>query len=543
MKKATSLVFAVVFAVLVAGGLFAQAGNAQVVKYAVQTEPISMDPHVGNDAVTSTALLMAFEPLLNNVNGKIVGGMAEKWTVSKDGLTYTFALRNAKWSDGKAMTAADFADTFKRMLTRKDAMDLAYLIFPIKNAQEVNAGTKDVSELGVRVVNDKTLEITLGAPTPFMATLLTSSYMVPIRMDLAQKYGNEYGSAPDKIVSNGPYLLKDWRHGDRMIFVKNPGYWNASAVKLNEVDIVLVADDNTRKNMFVTGDIDFLQLTPDQIPSSEKMPEFKYYNSGGMTFIIYSVKATSPDRAKILQNRNFQAALAYAVDREDFVKALYPMNSPFTGVINPDISDGMGGKWGDFGKITDKYFKIRADIPKAKDYMAKAVKELGYASVSDMPAFDFIARNNALSRSTVEYFQDLWLKTLGVKATPRLLDYAQFWENLYGAPYDICMSGWMPDYDDPFTYLDMWDSRGGWNKTGWVGQNFYELTAKANQQTNMKTRNQMFADAEKIMLTEAPIMPLLTRRGAYLMRSSKIPDMYICLFGIFFDFRYAHLAK
>jgi oligopeptide transport system substrate-binding protein len=542
MKRVPILALAATLAIFLSGGLFGQAGT-QVLKYAVQTEPISMDPHVGNDAVTSTALLMAFEPLLNLVNGKIIGGMAEKWTVSKDGLTWTFNLRNAKWSDGKAVTAADFADTFKRMLTRKDAMDLAYLIFPIKNAQAVNAGKKDVSELGIKVMNDKTLQLTLESPTPFMPTLLTGSYMCPIRMDLAQKVGNEYGSAPDKILSNGPYLLKEWRHGDRMIFVKNPGYWNAAAVKLNEVDIVLVADDNTRKNLFVTGDIDFLQLTPDQIKSSESMSEFKYYNSGGMTFIIYSLKSTSPDRSKILNNRNFQMALAYAVDRQDFVNALYPMNSPFTGVINPDIGDGMGGKWGDFGKITDKYFKIHADMAKAKDYMAKACKELGYASAADMPAFDFIGRNNPLTRSTIEYFQDLWLKNLGVKVAPRLLDYAQFWENLYGAPYDICMSGWMPDYDDPFTYLDMWDSRGGWNKTGWVGKNFYELTGKANQQTDMLKRKTMFADAEKIMLTEAPIMPLLTRRGAYLMRTSKIPDMYICLFGIFFDFRYAHIAQ
>lgn len=515
----------------------------QVLKYAVQTEPISMDPHVGNDAVTSTALLMAFEPLLNNVNGEIVGGIAEKWNISGDGLTYTFYLRDAKWSDGKAVTASDFADTFKRMLTRKDAMDLAYLIFPIKNAQEVSAGQKDVSELGVKVINEKTLQITLGAPTPFITALLSSSYTAPIRLDLAQKFGNEYGSAPGKISCNGPYLLKEWKHGDKMVFVKNPTYWNAKAVKLDEVDMVYVADDNTRLNMFNTGNIDFLQLTTDQFKPNQTKPEFNYYNSGGVTFIIYSQKATSPERAKVLKNRNFQMALSYAIDRQDLVNALYPMNAPSTGVINPGIANPVGGKWVDYGNITEKYFKIHADLALAKEYMAKACKELGYKSAEDLPDFDFICTNNALNRNVLEYFQDVWRKVLGVKVLPRPLDYAQFWENLYGAPYDICWSGWMPDYDDPFTYLDMWDSRGGWNKTGWVGQNYYELLTKANQQSNLKTRNDLLAQAEKVLLTEAPIMPLMTRRGAYLLRKQKIPDMYISMFGVLFDFRYAHIVK
>jgi len=539
MKKGKPFVIAMAMIVCFVVVLPAQ----QVLKYAVPTEPISMDPHVGNDAVTSTALLMAFEPLLNNVNGKIVGGMAEKWDISKDGLTWTFHLRNAKWSDGKAVTASDFSDTFKRMLTRKDAMDLAYLIFPIKNAQAVNAGKKDVSEVGIKVVNEKILQITLETPTPFMTALLSSSYTAPIRMDLAQKFGNEYGSAPNKISSNGPYILKEWKHGDKMIFVKNPSYWNAKAVKLDQVEIVLVADDNTRLNMFNTGDIDFLQLTTDQIKANQSRPEFKMYDSGGVTFIIYNQKGTSEEAGKILRNRNFQMALSYVIDRQDLVGALYPMNYPSTEVINPAIANPAGGKWGDYGKVQEKYFKVHSDLALAKEYLSKACKELGYNLASEMPNFDFIATNNTLNRSALEYFQDVWQKTLGIKVIPRLLDYAQFWENLYGAPYDICWSGWMPDYDDPFTYLDMWDSRGGWNKTGWIGQNFYETTSKANQQTDTKARNELLTEAERILLTEAPIMPLMTRRAAYLLRSNKIPDMYISMFGILFDFRYAHIVK
>ena len=209
-------------------------------KVALQTEPISMDPHVGNDSNTSTALMLAFEGLLNVVNGEIAPGMAESYEVSPDGTEYTFHLRDAKWSDGKEVTASDFAETYKRMLTRQDAMDLAYLIFPIKNAQPINAGEMDVSELGVEVIDEKTLKITLEAAYPFMVTLFASSPMYPIRNDLADELGNAYGSDAGKFECNGPFILKEWAHSDRMVFVKNPDYWNADAITLEEVTLLLV---------------------------------------------------------------------------------------------------------------------------------------------------------------------------------------------------------------------------------------------------------------------------------------------------------------
>ena len=148
-------------------------------KVGMSTEAISMDPHVGNDSNTSTALLLTFEGLLNVVNGKIEPGMAESYEVSDDGTVYTFHLRDAKWSDGKPVTASDFADTYKRMLTRKDAMDLAYLIFPIKNAQPINAGEMDVKELGVQVKDEKTLVITLGAAYPVHGNAVCLEPYVP----------------------------------------------------------------------------------------------------------------------------------------------------------------------------------------------------------------------------------------------------------------------------------------------------------------------------------------------------------------------------
>ncbi|MCE5208498.1 MAG: peptide ABC transporter substrate-binding protein [Chloroflexi bacterium] len=511
-------------------------------KVGLSTEPISMDPHVGNDSNTATALMLAFEGLLNVVDGKIEPGMAESYEVSEDGTVYTFHLRDAKWSDGKAVTASDFADTYKRMLTRKDAMDLAYLIFPIKNAQPINAGEKDVSELGVEVVDEKTLVITLEAPFPFMVTLFSSSAMYPIRNDLAEEYGNAYGSAADKIVSNGPYQLQEWAHNDRMIFVKNPDYWNADAIKIEEVTLLLVSDPNTMKNMYDTGEIYWMEVPSDMIAAYENTPEFTFYASGGVTFIVLSHNGASEKTAKITKNRNFLMALSSSIDREALVKAMFPTNKPFTGVINPVISDELGGQWGDTYDVTNVYHKVNADPEAAKAYIQAACDELGYASAADMPVFDYFTTSGDVQRTLAEYFQNTWEETLGIKIEIRQLEFAQYWENLYNQPYDIARTGWGPDYDDPFTYLDMWDSRGGWNKTGWVGEEYYLLITDANKEPDFKKRNDMFFEAEKILLTEAPIIPLYVSRGA-LVLSSEIKDVSINTFGARFDFRYATLEQ
>ena len=355
------------------------------------------------------------------------------------------------------------------------------MIFPIKNAQPINAGEMDVSELGVKVIDEKTLEVTLESAFPFMVSLFASSPMYPIRMDLVEKYGDAYGSDADKIVSNGPYLLKEWAHNDRMVFVKNPDYWDADSIKIEEVTLLLVADPNTMKNMYDTGEIYWMEVPSDMIPAYKNTPEFQFFISGGVTFIVLSHKGTSEEAAKITQNRNFLMALSSSIDREELVQAMFPTNEPFTGVINPVISDQLGGKWGDTYDVTDVYHKVNADPEAAKAYIQAAADELGYASPADMPVFDYFTTAPEIQRTLAEYFQNVWQETLGIEIAVRQLEFAQYWENLYNQPYDIARTGWGPDYDDPFTYLDMWDSRGGWNKTGWVGENFYTLTTEANR--------------------------------------------------------------
>lgn len=512
------------------------------IKVANETEPISMDPHIGNDSTTSTALMLCLEGLLNVVDGAIAPGMAETYEVSEDGTVYTFHLRDANWSDGKPVTAADFAETFKRMLTRQDAMDLAYLIFPIKNAEAINTGEMDASELGVEVVDEKTLIITLEAAYPFMVTLFASSVMYPIRMDLVEENGNTYGNDVNTFACNGPYLLTEWSHGDRMVFKKNADYWNAEAIGFEEVTMLTVADPNTIKNMYDSGDIYWMALLSDMVSQYETAPGFSFLNAGGVTFIALSHNGTTEETAKITQNRNFIMALSSAIDRTGLVNAMFPIHTPSTAVINPVISNELGGKWADSYDVTNKYHKLTADLDAAAAYMQAACEELGYASAADMPTLDFFTTSGDLQRTLSEYFQSVWEEVLGVKISVRQLEFTQYWENLYNQPYDIVRTGWGPDYDDPFTYLDMWNSNGGWNKTGWVDEEYNNLMTEANAQSDFAVRNELFAKAEEILLTRAPIIPLYMSRVAYIV-NPKVENMSVNVFGPRFDFRYASIAE
>ncbi|GHV25947.1 peptide ABC transporter substrate-binding protein [Clostridia bacterium] len=536
------LIFLMVAAMMLGSSFAVALGEGTSLKVGLATEPISLDPHIGNDSNTSTALMLTFEGLLNVVDGAVVPGAAESYEVSEDGKVYTFHLRDAVWSDGKPVTASDFAETWIRMLTRKDAMDLAYLIFPIKNAEGINNGSVDASELGVEVVDEKTLVVTLEAAYPFMVTLFASSVMYPIRVDLVEKYGDSYGNDTGTIESNGPYILKEWSHSNKMVFVKNASYWNADAITNDEVTLVTISDPNTMKNMYDSGEIYWFDLSSDMIPGYEGQPGFGYYNAGGVTFIALSHKGVSEESAKINSNRNFIMALSSAIDRQGLVSALFPTNAPFTGVINPVISNELGGKWGDTYDVTGVYHKTNADPDAAKAYIAAALEELGYASAADLPTFDFFTTTGDLQRTLSEYFQNTWEQTLGIKVEIRQLEFTQYWENLYNQPYDIVRTGWGPDYDDPFTYLDMWNSNGGWNKTGWVGENYNALITAANQESDYSKRNDMFADAEKILLTEAPIIPLYVSRAAYMI-SPKVKDLSVNTFGARYDFRYVTIDQ
>ena len=246
-------------AVLAATPLLAGKNNTLV--FSMEAEIPALDPQKSNAAPSFTVGNALFECLVRNVDGKVRPGAASKWEVSPDGKTLTFHLRDAQWSDGKPVTAQDFENGIKRLLDPKTAAEYAFAAYYITGAEAYNLGKNPSADsVGVKAVNAKTLTVKLNNATPYFLGYLGFYCFAPVRKDIIEKYGATYATSADKAVYNGPFVLKEWKNEQRKLLVKNPGYWNPSAIKLSAVEILQISDTSTALSMFENGELDFVEV-------------------------------------------------------------------------------------------------------------------------------------------------------------------------------------------------------------------------------------------------------------------------------------------
>ena len=256
-----------------------------MLRFSIAGEPPTLDPHNGADMLSSVAINGFFEGLVRIVDGKVVPGMAESWEVSDDGLTYTWKIREgATWSDGQPVVAQDFVDGIIRLIDpNPPAPNGSYNFqgFYLVNGEEFNAGTvTDPAEVGIKALDDNTLEMKLVAPVPYFVELMDFVSFYPVRKDYVEKYQLEFASEADKIIGNGPFVLTTWDHEQQLILEKNPNYWNKDAVNLDRVEIYIIADQNTALNMYENDELDLVNLPKDFIPQYESDGTALYYGDG-----------------------------------------------------------------------------------------------------------------------------------------------------------------------------------------------------------------------------------------------------------------------
>ncbi len=539
MKKAIALLLS---ALMLLSFLTATASaEGEKVLKLIQRESItSMDPQVSSNVGVTIVMCAALEGLVTNRFGELSPGMADTWDISEDGLTYTFHLRDAKWSDGKPVTADDFYQSFLRLATDPRCAEQLWYADPILNIAAVSKGEMDVSELGVKAIDEKTLEIKLSSPISYFLQVLGHSMFLPSRADLVMEQGVDYGMDPAKYCFNGPFTITEWIPENIMVLKKNPDYWNAEAIKLDGVTFTVVNDDNTIKNMFDNGDIDYMSLGSAVAPLYKDYPGYFQYDSGGAEWIQFSVKGISEETGRILANRNFIMAVSNAIDRDALDKALFQFNKPYTGVINPSITAYGDVKWGEFFPEATSFHPSTANLDAAKEYLAKALEELGYKAVEELPEFSFIVINGDFYKTVGEYFQDTLLRNLNLKFAVEQMQVPQFYEVLTSGEYDFTLPGWSPDWDDPDTYLSMWSSSHPNNASGISLPQFDEDLAKVRTEQDPMKRAEIYKDAETVLLTQGPIIPVHMRTAAA-VRSERVENIQPVMFSPFLDFRWAEI--
>ncbi len=239
-------------------------GGKQVLNLTEAQEPPGLDSSTTTDQVSFIVLNNVMEGLYRlDKNNEPVEGMAKSVDISKDKLSYTFKLRDAKWSDGKPVKAQDFEYSWKRALDPKTKSEYAYMLYPVKGAEKFNTKKGKAEDVGVKALDDKTLEVKLEQPVPYFLGLTAFSTFNPLRKDVVEKHGEQYATEPDKMIYNGPFVLSKWNHNKDFQYKKNDNYWEKDVVKLDEINVSIVKDMNQKMNLYSTNKVDFSALGED----------------------------------------------------------------------------------------------------------------------------------------------------------------------------------------------------------------------------------------------------------------------------------------
>ena len=517
-KKALGLllVFILLLSIILAGcGVKTsepEVSGPQEVIINLGSEPPQMNSILTTDVASMDVMRATGEGLMRlGQDSRPIAGVAEKWDISPDGLKYTFHLRDAKWSDGTPVTARDFDFAWKSVLKKENAAEYAYIFYIIKGAQAYNEGTGKVEDVGIKVIDDKTFEVTLERPTPYFLDLCAFGVYLPVNQAFYEKQqngdSNLYGTEADKLLFNGPWVIKSWTHEDKLVLEKNPNYYNTKDIKLDKITMLMVKDTNTGYNMFVAGEADMVGLKgSDQV---EKAKSDGYtpakYSDGATAYFEFNLKDP------VMKNANIRKALTYAIDRNSLITKVFKnSSSPALSFTNPDIK----GLKGSFQSEVGNLFQDN-NSAEAKKLLQKGMEELGLSSV---PKIAMITDDTDVAKRDAAAYQEYWKKNLGVDVEIQTMPFKSRLARMTAKDFQIVLALWGPDYNDPMTFIDLWETDGGNNNTSYSDKTYDDLLNKIRTETDNKKRFGLLVEAEKKLMEDMPIGPLYFRNRDYVVQ-------------------------
>jgi len=491
-------------------------GGKKVLRLGNGAEVQGIDPHLVTGVPESNVITAILEGLVipHPETLEPQPGVAESWEISKDNKTYTFKIReNAKWSNGESVTADDFVYSWKRILNPALGAEYAYMLYPLKNAEEYNKGKmKDFSKVGVIAKDPHTLVVTLKAPTPYFLALLMHTSTFPVPKSVIEKFSafearDTKWTQPGNFVGNGPYKLVKWELNKVLTVEKNPTYWNAALTKVDNIEFYPVELAQTEERMYRSGELDKTYTMPThKIENYKKERPKEYVNSAYLGTYFYRLNVTK----KALKDVRVRKALSMSIDRQAIVDRVSKAGEVPAFAFTPP------GTAGYTSPAQTKY-----DLAGAKKLLADA----GYPEGKGLPSVEILYNTLEAHRAIAEAIQQMWKVNLGINVTLKNQEWKVYIDSQQKLDYDISRSGWIGDYPDPNSFLDMWQTAGGNNNTGWSNKKYDALIKEANSTGDMKKRNEYFGQAETILMDEMPIIPIYTYTTKYLL-SERIVGWY-----------------
>jgi len=480
--------------------------ETQALRMNIGTEPPQLNSTISTDTVSFNILRHTIEGLTRlDANDKPIPGIAEKWTTSADGLTWTFTLRDAKWSDGTAVTAADFEFAWKTLLNPETASEYAYFAYILKGGAAYNAGEGSADDVGVEAVDAKTLKVTLSSPIGYFLDACAFGVMLPVNQAFYEKVGAaEYGSEFDKLLYNGAFVIDSWTHEQNISLKKNETYWDAKNVFLNSVSMDMITDTQAAFTKFLAGDYDIIGLANvDYITQSEAAGFTTKTFSDGATFYL-EFNLEDPAMA----NANIRTAITYALDRQSYISKIVKDKSvPALAFVNPEIK-GSGTK-----TYREEVGNLIEDnqSTKAKELFAKGLQEIGQTSVS----VSIISDDSDLAIQRASALAESLTKNLGIEIKVDSMPFKSRLQKMQNKEFQIVYAGWGPDYNDPMTFLDMFETGNGNNHTSYSSAAYDALLASARTETNNAKRYDIYKQMETLLMKDLPIAPVFYRIRSY----------------------------
>jgi len=464
----------------------------------LSSDPESLDPHKARSVQAAEVLRDIGEGLMSySAEGSLVGGVAESWSISDDGLTYTFKLRDvARWSNGDAVTAADFVFSLRRLVDPATAAFYGQAVAAIANADEIIAGELAPAELGVTAADAHTLVMTLQQPTPYLLSLLTHPSTFPVNPAAVAEYGNEF-TRPEHLLSNGAYQLEAWEPSSVLRLKRNEQYWNNAATAIEAVNYHVLTQEMTELNRFRAGEIDITgSIPPDSFAQVREQYGEQMHIAPYLGVYYYGYNLTKPPFAG---NRYLRQALSMAIDRETLVEKVTGRGeAPAYSWVPPGV---------------DNYEPIRfsyADLSQEERNAAarRLYREAGYSE--DLPAEIELRYNTSDTQQRIALaVQSMWADVLGVKTTLVNEEFQVLLENMREAEVtQVFRSSWIGDYNDAHTFLNILQSGNPSNMPRFENEQYDELMRAAAAQVVPLNRRLYLEEAERVLLSEQPVIPL-----------------------------------
>ncbi|SET64286.1 peptide ABC transporter substrate-binding protein [Paenibacillus sp. NFR01] len=475
----------------------------QTLRINLSAEPPTFDPALAQDSQANTVLKTMYEGLtrMNDESGQAEPGIAESWDVSADGLVYTFHLRDAQWSNGDPVEAADFVRAWKRVLdpNTDPTAPYAYQLYYLKNGEEYyTKKITDFNEVGVKAVDAKTLEVTLKAPTPYFLGLLSFYTYYPVHKSVE---GNaKWATSKDTMITDGPFTLTEWTTGQALQVTKNDKYWDAANIKLSKIDFSLVNSGATELLSYKNGELDRAGAPTGEIPTeqlpiiSKELPnEFARKGIASVYYYEFNITEKPFDNAKI------RKALAMTINRQALIdNVTLGGQLPAFGFVPPGIA-GADGEYRN--AVKDSYFT--EDTEAAKKLLAEGLAEEGLTA---LPPVELTYNTSEGHKKIALAIADMWKQALGITVNTVNQEWAVFIENRQNLNYQVARAGWTADYNDPMTFLDMWVTGGGNNDTGYANPEYDKLINDAKTNSDPAKRQEDFAAAEKMLIQDDQVL-------------------------------------